>query len=66
MPNAMRVDVTPPPLDSGPSGGGAFSPDGDGRAEGVGFRYRLNEEGKGMLFVDGRRRVMTLFARLGG
>ncbi|MGZ8795618.1 MAG: FlgD immunoglobulin-like domain containing protein [Gaiellaceae bacterium] len=63
LPNTIRVDVTPPRLELLPVRRRVFSPDGDGRADGVTFRYRLNEPGKGMLFVDGKRRVLTLFAR---
>jgi hypothetical protein len=63
LPNPMRVDVTPPRLELLPVRRRVISPDGDGRADLVTFRYRLNEPGKGMLFVDGKRRVLTLFAR---
>ena len=39
------------------------SPDGDGRERRAHVRYRLNEEGRGALFVNGRRRALTRFPR---
>ena len=63
LPNPIRIDVTPPvvlALDVTPL---VFSPDGDGRADGVGATYRLSEDARGVLFVNGERRVLTKFAR---
>jgi hypothetical protein len=40
-----------------------FSPDGDGRADRVVVRYRVDEPARGLLFVDGERRGLTKFAR---
>jgi hypothetical protein len=63
MPNEMRIDVTPPVVESFEIGPRVFSPDGDGRADRVSATYRLSEDAKGLLFVNGRRRVETKFAR---
>jgi hypothetical protein len=61
----IRIDVTPPviqdvevrPMDR------VFSPDGDGRADRVSVTYSLSEEGRGLLFVNGRRHELKLFHR---
>ena len=63
LPNPIRIDVTPPRLEPIAVSRRVFSPDGDRRADRVTFRYRLNEPGRGMLLVDGKRRVRTLFPR---
>jgi FlgD Ig-like domain len=63
MPNPIRIDVTPPAIQDVSVSPLVFSPDGDGRADRVVVRYRLNEEGRGMLFVNDRRRVYTRFPR---
>lgn len=63
MPNEMRIDVTPPVVESVTIPRRVFSPDGDGRADGVWATYRLSEDAKGLLFVNGERRVETKFAR---
>ncbi len=63
LPNAIRVDVTPPQLERVTPSRRVFSPDGDRRADRVTFRYRLNEPGRGMLLIDGKRRVLTKFPR---
>ena len=62
LPNPIRIDVTPPRLElvSAPT---AFSPDGDRRRDLAIFRYRLSEPGRGMLFVNGKRRWLTRFPR---
>jgi len=62
LPNPMRIDVTPPRLElvAVPT---TISPDGDGRGDRAIFRYRLNEPGRGMLFVNGKRRGLTRFPR---
>ena len=62
LPNPIRIDVTPPRLElvTRPT---VISPDGDGRGDRATFRYRLSEPGRGMLFVNGKRRVLKLFAR---
>jgi hypothetical protein len=63
LPNPIRVDVTPPAIQDVEVQPRVFSPDGDGRADRVVVTYRLNEEGRGMLFVNGRRSVYTRFPR---
>jgi hypothetical protein len=63
LPNAIRIDVTPPVLQDVTVSPRVFSPDGDGRRDRVTIRYRLNEPGRGELYVDGKRRVLTLFPR---
>ncbi len=63
LPNPIRIDVTPPRLERVTVSRRVFSPDGDRRADRVTFRYRLNEPGRAMLLVDGKRRVLTLFPR---
>ncbi len=66
MPNEMRIDVTAPVVESVTIPRRIFSPDGDGRADGVWATYRLDEEARGLLFVNGVRRVRTKFARTEG
>lgn len=63
LPNPIRIDVTPPRLELRAVRPRVFSPDGDRRADRVTFRYRLNEPGRAMLLVDGKRRVLTRFPR---
>jgi hypothetical protein len=59
LPNPILIDVTPPRLERVVPSRLVFSPDGDRRADRVTFRYRLNEPGRAMLLVDGKRRVLT-------
>lgn len=63
LPNPIRIDVTPPRLEPVGVRPTVISPDGDRRRDSVTFRYRLSEPAKGMLFVNGKRRVLKLFAR---
>jgi hypothetical protein len=63
LPNPIRIDVTPPELQPISSTKLVFSPDGDGRADRVVFRYRLDEPGRAMLLVDGERVWLTLYPR---
>lgn len=63
LPNPIRIDVTPPRLELVGVRPTVISPDGDRRRDRVTFRYRTSEPAKGMLFVNGKRRVLTLFAR---
>jgi len=63
LPNPIRIDVTAPRLVRFSARPSVISPDGDGRGDRVIFRYRLSEPARGMLFVDGKRRVRKLFAR---
>jgi len=63
LPNPIRIDVTPPRLELVSARPAVFSPDGDRRRDAVTFRYRLNEPGQGLLFVNGERRALNRFAR---
>lgn len=63
LPNPIRIDVTPPRLELVGVRPTVISPDGDRRRDSVTFRYRTSEPAKGMLYVNGTRRVLTLFAR---
>ena len=63
LPSPIRIDVTAPELQLVSARPAVFSPDGDRRRDTVTFRYRLSEPGRGMLFVDGKRRVLTRFPR---
>ena len=63
LPNPIRVDVTAPVVEEVAIAPRVISPDGDGRADAVTVRYRLSEEARGLLFVDGERRVLTQAAR---
>lgn len=63
LPNPIRIDVTPPQMELVAVRPKVISPDGDRRRDRVTFRYRLSEPGKGMLFVNGKRRGLTRFAR---
>lgn len=63
LPNPMRVDTRPPSVVSASLAPRVISPDGDRRADRVVVRYRLDEDGRGILLVNGKRRVVTKFAR---
>ena len=63
LPNPIRIDVTPPRLDRVSVRPRVISPDGDRRGDRATFRYRLSEPGRGMLFVNGKRRGLTRFPR---
>ena len=63
FPNDIRIDVTPPAVESVRVTPRVISPDGDGRADRAVVRYRLSDDAKGLLFVNGRRHTVTRFAR---
>jgi hypothetical protein len=63
LPNPIRIDVTAPVIQDVSVAPRVVSPDGDGRRDKVTVRYRLNERGRGMLFVNGKRRALTRFPR---
>jgi len=63
LPNPIEIDVTPPVVESLGLSRRVFSPDGDRRADRVILRYELDEDGRGLLFVNGRRRGLTRFPR---
>ncbi|HEU0304495.1 MAG TPA: hypothetical protein VFR32_07940 [Gaiellaceae bacterium] len=66
LPNPIRVDVTRPTLKVLSTRPQAISPDGDGYGDIVRVRYRSNERGRGLLFVNGRLRVLSRSQRQGG
>ena len=64
LPNPIRLDVTPPVVQDVRVSRRVISPDGDGRRDRLTVSYRLSEEGRGALIVDGRRQGLgTLFPR---
>lgn len=63
MPNPIRIDVTPPIVEAARARPLVFSPDGDRRRDRVVVAYRLSEPAKAILYVNGTKRVETLFAR---
>jgi hypothetical protein len=63
LPNPIRIDVTAPRLELVSARPTVISPDGDRRGDRVVFRYRLDEPGRAMLFVNGQRRGLTRFPR---
>ena len=65
LPNEIRVDTKPPSIVSTSLSTRVISPDGDRRGDAVGVRFRLDEDGRGILLVNGKRRVVTKFARSG-
>lgn len=65
LPNPIRIDVTPPVLQDVSVEPRVFSPDGDRRNDAIEVGYRLNEPGRGELYVDGKRRALTRFYRTG-
>lgn len=65
LPNEIKVDTRPPGILSASLSTRVISPDGDHRGDKVVVRYRLDEDGRGILLVNGKRRVVTKFARAG-
>ena len=65
LPNEIKVDTRPPAIVSASLSTRVISPDGDHRGDKVVVRYRLDEDGRGILLVNGKRRVVTKFARTG-
>jgi hypothetical protein len=63
FPNEMRVDTKRPEIQRFSVSRRVFSPDGDGRADGISVSYRLSEPAHAILFVNGKRRGFTLFQR---
>ncbi len=64
LPNDIRLDVTPPVIQEVSIRPRVISPDGDGRKDKLAVRYRLSEDGRGALVVNGKRRGLgTLFPR---
>jgi FlgD Ig-like domain len=59
LPNDIELDTTPPSFEVGEARPRVISPDGDGRAERVALRFSSGEPVRALLFVDGKRRVLT-------
>ena len=55
FPEEIHVDATPPTIEVTKPPRAAFSPDGDGRADRVDFRYRFSEPAYAILYLDGKR-----------
>jgi hypothetical protein len=66
MPNPIRVDVTPPRIESFTARPLVISPDGDGRFDRAKIRYRVSERSAVELFVDGTRALRRLGTRTTG
>src|SRR5204862_5424518 len=66
LPNPIHIDVTPPRLEVVSVAPRVFSPDGDGSADAIVVRYRVNEHAHVLLLANGRQRVRTLFGPLQG
>ena len=59
LPNPIRVDVTRPSVTGVSVKPRIISPDGDGHGDVVRVRYRANERVRGILLVNGWRRVVS-------
>lgn len=63
LPNPIRIDTTPPTIQDVSVRPLVISPDGDGRADRAVVTYRLSEAGRGLLFVNDKRRALQRFHR---
>jgi hypothetical protein len=66
LPNAIRVDTTPPRIRLVSVEPRTISPDDDGRRDRVRLVYRQSERAQPLLIVDGRVRVRVKSAKLEG
>jgi hypothetical protein len=66
FPNEIEVDVTRPRVTLTSVRPRVFSPDGDGRRDGIAVRYRASEAAHGILYVNGVRRARGRWQRLTG
>jgi hypothetical protein len=66
MPNPIRVDVTPPRVESFTARPIVISPDADGRSDRAKIRYRVSERSVVELFVDGTRALRRAGMRTTG
>ncbi len=66
LPNPIRVDVTPPSVSVVSVRPRVISPDGDGHGDVVRVRYRADERARGILLVNGWRRVVSRRQRPSG
>ena len=63
LPNPIEIDVTAPVVNAAVARPLVISPDGDRRRDSLAVSYKLNEDARGLLYVDGVRRVETRFPR---
>jgi hypothetical protein len=66
MPNPIRVDRTPPRIESFTARPLVISPDGDGRFDRAKLRYRVSERASVELYVDGVRALRKSGTRQAG
>jgi len=66
LPDAIRVDRTPPVIRIEQASPRTISPDGDGRRDGIHVRYSVTEHANAILLVDGTQRAKTRFRPLHG
>lgn len=65
LPNDIELDTTPPSFELGEVTPRVISPDGDGRADVLSVRFSSGEPVHALLFVQGKRRVLTRARRSG-
>lgn len=65
LPNDIELDTTPPSFELGEVAPRVISPDGDGRADVLSVRFSSGEPVHALLFVQGKRRVLTKARRSG-
>ena len=63
FPNEIRVDATPPTIDSVEVRPRVISPDGDRRSDRASVSYRFSEAAYAVLYVDGKRRPGSSFRK---
>jgi len=66
LPNRITVDSTAPTITVRSVSPRVFSPDGDGQRDHVTATYGIDEPGRAMMLVDGRRRVFERFRKTSG
>jgi hypothetical protein len=64
MPNPLRIDTQAPRVLHVVAKPPAISPDGDGYSDRVHVQFSLSEPARGIVYVDGVRTVLALFARV--
>jgi len=66
LPNRLVLDTKPPLVRQVTVVRDTFSPDGDGRADAVRVKYRLDGPARALLYVEGQRVVQTRFRPVRG
>jgi FlgD Ig-like domain len=66
LPNPIHIDVTPPTVAVTKVRPRVISPDGDAHGDVARIRYRMSEPGRAILFVNGRKRVVSRRQRPSG